>query len=183
MARVPGSEADGWDELAGAKPDGYTIGIASQGILMQSLQKNGKYNYFTSLDPLAGVAVIPVALVINGGRSVTDLAGLVAEAGGQVRTLRVGYPLPGSIFHVVSAAFLRDGALTAECVSLKNTAAVISALEDGSLDGGFRQHHRRAGTVARWQAESAGRNWRQTFAGRRTPIHSHFPGVGNGHSV
>jgi tripartite-type tricarboxylate transporter receptor subunit TctC len=49
----------GLNELAGAKPDGYTIGMVTSTLVLQPLYGNTRYDYPNALQALAQVAVTP----------------------------------------------------------------------------------------------------------------------------
>jgi tripartite-type tricarboxylate transporter receptor subunit TctC len=54
-----------WDELAGATPDGYTIGITGVEVILQPLYSPTKYNYPTALEPLVQVSSHPMVMVVQ----------------------------------------------------------------------------------------------------------------------
>ncbi|HWR40220.1 MAG TPA: tripartite tricarboxylate transporter substrate-binding protein [Patescibacteria group bacterium] len=137
ILRVPGDAAAAWDEVAGAKPDGNTIGITSQVMLLQSLHGRGKYNYFTSLEPLAGVGAVPVAAVVRSDTDLGDRRSWIAGQRLQEKILRFGYSRENAMFHIVSEVFRRKSGLSAEHRGLSNGAETIAALLAGKLDVGF----------------------------------------------
>ena len=53
-----------WNELAGAKPDGYTLGITSMVLILQPLYGETRYHYATALDPIAQVVSYPIVLAV-----------------------------------------------------------------------------------------------------------------------
>ena len=54
VTNIPGGGATiGLNELAGAKPDGYTLGITAMAVILQPLLGETRYHYATALDPIA----------------------------------------------------------------------------------------------------------------------------------
>jgi tripartite-type tricarboxylate transporter receptor subunit TctC len=60
-----GAGASGWNELSGASPDGYMIGITGMDMLLLSSYGPTKYNYSTALDPLMQIASVPMVMAVQ----------------------------------------------------------------------------------------------------------------------
>jgi tripartite-type tricarboxylate transporter receptor subunit TctC len=55
----------GWNELASASPDGYTLGITGIEVLLQPLYGQTKYHYPTALEPLAQISESPQVMAVQ----------------------------------------------------------------------------------------------------------------------
>jgi tripartite-type tricarboxylate transporter receptor subunit TctC len=91
----------GTDAVAKAKPDGYTIGIASAGALAisPSMQKV-PYDTLTDFAPVTLVATVPEMLVVATNVAARDMNELVALAKAQPGKLNFASSGPGSLPHL-----------------------------------------------------------------------------------
>ncbi len=65
VVNVPGGGGTiGMNQIAGALPDGYTIGTVGTSTVLQSLYGETRYHYPTALDPLAKVVSLPIAVAV-----------------------------------------------------------------------------------------------------------------------
>ena len=66
VTNMPGAGgAMAWNELAGAKPDGYTLGITGMVLILQPLYGETRYHYATALDPIAQLVSYPIVAVVR----------------------------------------------------------------------------------------------------------------------
>jgi tripartite-type tricarboxylate transporter receptor subunit TctC len=81
VANVAGGAGTiGMNELAGSKPDGYTIGTVSMGVILQPLYGQTRYHYPTSLEPLVNVASSSVVVAVLADKPWKDLKDLASYA-------------------------------------------------------------------------------------------------------
>jgi tripartite-type tricarboxylate transporter receptor subunit TctC len=65
---VGGSGMIGWNEVARAKPDGYTITLVSASTLLQQSYGKTRYQYSSALDPLIQIATIPIVIAVRSDK-------------------------------------------------------------------------------------------------------------------
>ena len=66
VTNMPGAGGTlAWNELAGSKPDGYTLGITTMAVILQPLYGETRYHYATALDPISQMVSYPAVLVIR----------------------------------------------------------------------------------------------------------------------
>lgn len=123
----------GWNELAGAKPDGYTIGIVAVDMLISSLLETSKYNYITALEPLAQISSSPMVLAVHSDQDWKTLDDLIEYAKKNPGQLKVGNAGMGSIGHVVGEMFGESANIKIEQVPFSGGSELISALLGGHV--------------------------------------------------
>jgi len=93
---------NGAKRLAGAQPDGYTIGIGTVGTHAQNqwLYDHPVYNSVTDFTPVALVADVPIVLFTRKDLPVKNLTEFVAYAKKNQDNLKFGSGGPGSASHL-----------------------------------------------------------------------------------
>ncbi len=147
-----GAGTIGWNELAGAAPDGYTIGITGIEVLLQPLYSEMKYNYPTALDPLAQVSAYPMVMVVQANQPWQNVDDLVRYAKQHPGQLKFGNSGVGSIAHVYSELFAHTAGITLEPVPFRGGAETLAALLGGHIQAFFTnpaiiKEHLKAGTI------------------------------------
>lgn len=125
----------GAKEVAGAAPDGYTIGFFSTGFLTTQYTVPTP----TSVKEYELIALInfdPAALAASATKGWNTLAEVVAAAKAKPRALRVGIN-PGSSAHVFAAAFSDAAGIEVTYVPFKGGAERAAALAGGHIDLDF----------------------------------------------
>jgi tripartite-type tricarboxylate transporter receptor subunit TctC len=105
---VGGSGMIGWNELARAKPDGYTIGIVSTGTLLQQLYGKTRYQYSSALEPLIQIATVPMVMAVlaeSPWKSANDLVSYAKEHPGDIV---YGHSGLGTVPHAVAEMFAQS---------------------------------------------------------------------------
>jgi tripartite-type tricarboxylate transporter receptor subunit TctC len=121
----------GWNELSGAKPDGYTIGITGIGLILQPLYGSTKYNYPTALEPLTRVGTTPVVLAVRADQpwqTLEDLVSYAKQHPGAVKYANVGL---GTITHVTAEMFAKETGIAIEQVPFAGGPEVLAATLGG----------------------------------------------------
>jgi len=118
-----------------AAPDGYTIIMASSTMLAINVtfRKNLPYDPRKDMTPLALLARIPFALVVNPSlpvHSVGDLVKLAKEKPGQ---LSFGTPGPGTMHHLQGEMLKHRFGLNLIHVPYKGTAPAINDIAGGHI--------------------------------------------------
>jgi len=124
--KVGGSGAIGWNELAGASPDGYTLGITST--IIQPLYQSAKYHYLTALTPLVQISYTPNVMLIRADRpwqNVHEVIEYVKQHPGQ---LKFGHSGIGSLSHVVGETFSQVANADISQVPFRGGSESIAAL-------------------------------------------------------
>lgn len=124
----------GWNELASAKPDGYTMGIATPSIFLPALYGPTQYHYATALEPLAQVVTSPYLLVVAADQPWTTLEELVdyaKEHPGKVKYCHGGI---GTIGHVASEMFAMQAGIKVEQVPFQGGSEMIASLLGGHTE-------------------------------------------------
>lgn len=147
-----GSGVLGWNELASANPDGYTIGITSIDMLLIPLFGDTKYDYPITLDPIALVAELPLVLVVQADQpwdNITDFVQYGKEHPGEIK---FGHGGVGSIGHIVGEGFAKSADIRMEQVPFRGASEAISALLGGHIqaivvNSAAVKEHVKSGTI------------------------------------
>jgi tripartite-type tricarboxylate transporter receptor subunit TctC len=141
-----------WDELAGATPDGYTIGITGVEVILQPLYGPTKYNYPTALEPLVQVSSHPMVMVVQAEQPWQNIDDLVKYAGQHPEQLKIGNSGVGSISHVLGEMFAHTVGITLEPVPFRGASETLAALLGGHIQAIIAnpatiKEHLKAGTI------------------------------------
>ena len=123
-----GAGSIGWNELASASSDGYTLGISIIDLLIQPLYGETKYNYPTALEPIAQVATAPFLIVVEAKqpwKNVNDIVNYAKQHPGQ---LKFGHSGIGSLSHIVGETFANVTGITFEQVPFRGSSESTAAL-------------------------------------------------------
>lgn len=147
-----GSATKGWNELAGAKPDGYTVGVTSVGIILQPLYGPTRYHYLSALDPLVQVVTVPIVAVTRAGQPWNNLDEMVQFATAHPGAIKFGHPGIGSPRHVVGEMFAQAAGIEIGQVPFEGEPEALAALLGGHIqlvfmDAAVAREHIRTGSV------------------------------------
>jgi tripartite-type tricarboxylate transporter receptor subunit TctC len=131
--KVGGGGTIGWNELAGAAPDGYTIGISGVDLLLQSLYGQTKYNYPTDLEPLVQISSSPYVMVIRANQPWNNVDDLVKYARQHPGQIKIGNSGVGSIAHVLGEMLAHTAGITLEPVPFLGGSEALAALLGGHI--------------------------------------------------
>jgi len=125
----------GTDAVAKARPDGYTLLMATNATLALApgLYKNLPFNPLADLTTVAVVASGPSVLVVHPSLPVKDFREFLAYARANPGKLNYGSAGNGSMAHVATAILARDAGLDVVHVPFKGGAAAVSELVAGRL--------------------------------------------------
>jgi tripartite-type tricarboxylate transporter receptor subunit TctC len=130
----PGSAgALGWNELAAAPSDGYTIGATSNEMILLSLYGSSKYNYLTALSPIAQVTSVPLLLAVQADQpwqTLNDLIEYARKHPGQIKFGNVGM---GSFAHVLCEMLSHSAGINVEQVPFSGAGETVPALLGGHI--------------------------------------------------
>jgi tripartite-type tricarboxylate transporter receptor subunit TctC len=134
ILNIPGGAATiGWNELAGAKPDGYTIGVTSANINLQPLYGSTRYHYPTALEPLTQFAKLPIAVVVRSDqpwKNIDDLVHYAKQHPGEIKYAHSGL---GTAVHVVAEMFSKEAGINIDQVPFRGEAEMLAALLGGHV--------------------------------------------------
>ncbi len=141
-----------WNELSGAAPDGYTLGITGVEFILQSLYGVTKYNYPTALDPLAQISSNPMVLVVKANQPWQNIDDLVEYAKQHPGDLKFGNVGVGSLVHVFNNMFANITGITIEPVPFQGASEMLPALLGGHIQAittnpATIKEHLKAGTI------------------------------------
>lgn len=134
VINVPGGGATiGWNELAGAKPDGYTIGYIASGALLQPHYAQTRYHYPTALEPLAQIMLAPVFAVIRADQPWQNINDLVKYAKDHPGEIKFGHGGMGVAAHVTGEMFAKDAGINIVQVPFSGPAESFTKLLGGHI--------------------------------------------------
>jgi tripartite-type tricarboxylate transporter receptor subunit TctC len=122
-----------WNEVAGTKPDGYTLGLTTVGLILQPLYSPTKYNYPTALDPLAQVTISPIVVAVRADQPWQTLDDLINYAKEHPGAIKYGHPGLGTIVHVTGEAFAKEAGISIDQVPFLGTPEGIAATLGGHI--------------------------------------------------
>lgn len=131
--KAGGAGATGWNELSGAKPDGYTVGMTTTDMLLLPAYGPTKYNYPTSLDPLVQVASLPMVMAVQAEQpwqTVDDLVQYAKKHPGELKFAHTGV---GSFPHLLGEMFGLATGVAIEQVPFTGAGEVTAALLGGHV--------------------------------------------------
>lgn len=131
--KTGGAGTIGWNELAGAAPDGYTIGMVGMEVLVQPLYGLTKYNYLTSLEPLAQTSISPQVLAIQAEQPWQNVDDLVNHAKLHPEQLKFGHGGIGSFPHILGEMIAKEANITIKQVPFRGGGEAIVALLGGHV--------------------------------------------------
>lgn len=128
-----GSTNIGLSELCASKPDGYTIGTANNGMVLQPLFGNSQYDYVKDLEPIVQVGRIPFVLAVSADSPWKTLEEFVKYAKENPSKIKYGHSGVGNTTHIVSEKLAYDAKIKMEPVAFDGGAKAIVALLGGHI--------------------------------------------------
>ena len=125
--KTGGAGAVGWNELVGANPDGYTLGMSATDILIQSFGST-KYHYPTALEPIVQVTSSPAIMVVPAEQSWQNIDDLINYAKQHPGQLKCGNPGIGSTLHIIGESFAKIANISVEQVPFRGGSEELVAL-------------------------------------------------------
>lgn len=134
VVNKPGSGgAVGWTLLQSAKPDGYTIGYASNSLFLQTHRTKGSLNY-KNFDPVINLNSTPFAITVNANSPWKTLGDFIAYAKANPGKVRIGNAGSGAIWHLSAAAFADKAGIKVTHVPYKGGSKAAAALLGGHIE-------------------------------------------------
>jgi tripartite-type tricarboxylate transporter receptor subunit TctC len=126
----------GTDAVAKAKPDGYTIGVATAGAISisSSVQENVPYDPTKDLTAITLVATVPELLVVPPSLGVNSFAELEAMMRAKPGKLNFASTGPGSMPHLAGELLKINGKFDIVHVPYKGAAPAVTDLLGGQVE-------------------------------------------------
>lgn len=142
----------GLNELVQSRPDGYTIGIANSGMVLQPLFGGAKYNYPTELQALAQVGEVPFVLVVNSDAPYKTIDEFVAFSRANPKAVSYGITGFGNTAHIGPEHLKMLAKFPMEPVNFDGGGKLITSLLGSHIQaGGINpvdiKEHVRAGKI------------------------------------
>lgn len=128
-----GASTIGMNELAGAKPDGYTIGYVAFGVILQPLYGQTRFHYPTALEPLVQINSTPIAAVVRADQPWANVNELVEYARQHPGIVKYGHSGLGSSHHVVGEMLAKEAQIDIKQVPFRGESESIAALLGGHI--------------------------------------------------
>jgi tripartite-type tricarboxylate transporter receptor subunit TctC len=134
--RVGATGLIGTGYLQRAKPDGYTLMIASNSsqVIAPLLRAHPPYDPVNDFEAVSMLGSYPLALQVNPGVAARSVQELVALAKKQPGKLNFGSIGEGSVTHFAGEVFKRKAGVDIVHVPYKGSAALSTALIGGEID-------------------------------------------------
>jgi len=140
--RVGASGAIGMGAVVRATPDGNTVLIGPSTLAMINLlQTDLNWNPATDLEPVARLASLYYAIVVNPGLPVNNVQELVALAKSKPGVLNFSTPGLGTPHHLVTELFKQVTGVDVVHVPYKTSAAGVTGLVGGEVQFAFQALH------------------------------------------
>ncbi|MGE0340733.1 MAG: Bug family tripartite tricarboxylate transporter substrate binding protein [Xanthobacteraceae bacterium] len=126
----------GADFVARAKPDGYTILMATIGThaINQTLYKKLSYDPIKNFTPVSQVVQYPLILVVNPSLKVNSVAELIAYAKQNPGKLNRASGGSGTSMHLSGELFVHQAGIDAPHIPYKGSAPALLDVVGGSAD-------------------------------------------------
>lgn len=125
-------------QVAGAKPDGYTLMINDSGGLAINIIMNPDANYrVEDFTPITALATLPTALVVKPAVPANMLAEFVALAKSKPGKMSFGSAGAGSIHHLTMAIFAQRAGIDLLHVPYRGGSGLVNGLLTGEIDAGW----------------------------------------------
>ena len=125
----------GLDMLAKSPPDGYTIGITTSTLAVNStLNKSLPFDTLKDFAPVSKLASFDLVIAVAEGSRFKSFAEMLAYGRANPGKLNIGTPQVGTTQNLAAELFLSTAGLQAQIVPFNGTPPVITALRGGSLD-------------------------------------------------
>ncbi|MBV8169699.1 MAG: tripartite tricarboxylate transporter substrate binding protein [Alphaproteobacteria bacterium] len=123
------------DIVAKAKPDGYTILMASAGpiTIARALYHTMAYDPRTDLVPVTGLVSLPFALFSAASFPARSVADVVAAARAAPDTVTIGLPGNGSVGHLAAAMLAQATGTRFALIPYRGAAPVLTDMTTGSI--------------------------------------------------
>jgi tripartite-type tricarboxylate transporter receptor subunit TctC len=106
--KVGGGATVGFNELASANPDGYTIGYVTPAAILQPVYSKTRYHYPTALEPIAQISSGPLAMAVLSQSDWENVDDLVKYAKDHPTEIKFAHSGLGTLNHVAGEMFAKE---------------------------------------------------------------------------
>lgn len=149
VTNMPGASGNiGADQVAKSNPDGYTVLMGANTMLIASqLYKNVPFDPVRDFSPVSMAAWGTLMLVANPKTGIKSMADLIAQAKARPGSISFGSPGVGTPHHMAMELFKAQTQLFMLHVPYRGTAGYTQDLLSGELNVGFLPIHVAQGFV------------------------------------
>ncbi len=143
VTNAPGASGNiGADQVAKAAPDGYTVLMGANTMLMASqLYKNVPFDPVKDFSPVSMAAWGTLMLVANPRTGIKSLQDLIAQAKARPGSITYGSPGVGTPHHMAMELFKTQAQLFMLHVPYRGSAGYVTDLLSGEVNAGFLPVH------------------------------------------
>ena len=127
----------GWNELSGASPDGYTLGLTGVELILQPLYGPTKYHYPTALEPLVQISTQSIVMAIQADQPWENLNDLITHAKQHPGQIKFGHGGISTINHLTGETFAKAANINLEQVPFQSGAEVVASLLGNHIQVAF----------------------------------------------
>lgn len=122
--------------VAKAKPDGYTLSLATAGQLtiLPNLQSDLRYDYQKDFTPVAVVASVPNVVAVNASSKINSLQELISDAKARPGALSYSSCGNGTLCHLSGELLKNQAQIDLLHVAYKGSAPAVTGLLGGEVD-------------------------------------------------
>jgi len=123
------------DQVASAKPDGYTLLVGNQGPMTvnQSLFPNMRFDPITTLEPVALLADAPLVAIAGPASKARDLRSLLAEAKAANGAFSYASASNGSASHLAAALMFQMAGVEAQHLPFRGAGPALNDVVAGHI--------------------------------------------------
>ncbi|WP_371371949.1 Bug family tripartite tricarboxylate transporter substrate binding protein [Sporomusa aerivorans] len=134
ITNIPGGGGNiGWNELAGANPDGYTLGAVGTGTILQTLYGQTRYHYVTALEPIVQVADFPIVVAVRADQPWQNIGELIKFAKAHPGEVKFGHSGVGLAVHITGEMLAKEAGIGIVPVPFRGDSEGIAALLGGHI--------------------------------------------------
>jgi tripartite-type tricarboxylate transporter receptor subunit TctC len=126
-----------WNEVAGATPDGYTLGMTGVEVILQPLYGITKYHYPSALEPIAQITELSLVMAVQSDQPWKSAADLIEYAKQHPGEIKFGHAGIGGINHIAGETFANAANIQLEQVPFQGGAEAITNLLGGHIQAVF----------------------------------------------
>jgi tripartite-type tricarboxylate transporter receptor subunit TctC len=134
--RPGGGSRLGLEYVAGSSADGYTLFLGtSSSTSLHLVHKSMRYDVRSALAPIAQIAIVPQALVVNPTVAASTIQQFIELAKKEPDQMNYGSPGVGSAAHMAMELFMNMAGITIQHVHYRGLPQAVADILGGRLSG------------------------------------------------
>jgi tripartite-type tricarboxylate transporter receptor subunit TctC len=130
----PGAASQiGLNALGDSAPDGYTVGISNNGMVLQTLTSTPKYNYPEDLQAIAQVGYVPYILIVKYDAPWKNLDEFTKYAKENPNKIKYGHTGIGNTTQITAALYAKLAGIQIEQIPFDGGGPLLTALLGGHI--------------------------------------------------